>query len=132
MEKSAGCELRRSPGLAGEFGPDCGPVRAAFPRRCLAFLWATLTGSRLRATLGGSAKRFAAVTCAVSIPPYSRASATAFLRGAPEGASPRVQPEGLPVFPSTKLAMSVRGARPAVDDDVPRPKTRRRGGREKL
>src|SRR6266852_6677502 len=55
----------------------CGPVRG---------LPATTPGFSVRlwprqftVTLTGSAKRFVAVTCAVSIPPYSRASATAFL-----------------------------------------------------
>src|SRR5882757_10807479 len=62
-----GCELRRSPGLAGEFGPVSGPVRG-LPTMTPGF-----------PDPNGPTKRFIAVTCAVSIPPYSRASATAFL-----------------------------------------------------
>src|SRR4029077_17239167 len=62
----AGCELRRSPGLAGEFGHGFGPW--ARPSRDPAWLFPF--------DLERSAKRFVAVTCAVSIPPYSRASAT--------------------------------------------------------
>lgn len=33
----------------------------------------------------------------------------------------------LPVFPSTKFAVNVRGSKPAVDGDVPRPRPQRWG-----
>src|SRR6266576_1951088 len=77
---------------------------AAFPRLRLAF-W----------TLTGPTKRFIAVTCAVSIPPYSRASATAFLLFFPLDFRGRNKRNliRLPVFPSTKFSVIVRGAKPA-------------------
>ena len=93
------CELRRSPGLAGEFGPASGPVRG-LPTMTPGF-----------PDPNGPTKRFIAVTCAVSIPPYSRASATAFLLFFPldfRGYNKRNLIRS-PVFPSTKFAVIVRG-----------------------
>ena len=103
MLNRAGCELRRSPGLAGEFSPKCGPMRG---------LPVTPPGFST-VTLAGSAKRFVAVTCAVSIPPYSRASATAFLFASRSNRERnKCNPFRLPVFPSTKFAMIVGGRSP--------------------
>jgi len=67
-------------------------------------------------------ERIAAVASAVLNPPYSRASATAYLDVAgpfDQAGTQQVQPIRLPVFPCTKFAVIVRGARPAVDDDGP-------------
>ena len=41
-----------------------------------------------------------------------------FLAVRSDGAIRKRNPVGLPVFPSTKFAVNVRGSEPAVDDDV--------------
>jgi hypothetical protein len=71
-------------------------------------------------TLAGSSKRFAAVTCAVSIPPYSRASATAFLFPLDLGRGlNKCNPIEVARLPEHEVRGDCEGLKPAVDDDVP-------------
>jgi hypothetical protein len=96
----AGCELRRSPGLADEFGPEwrafarpsrddawlfpCGPYRAG----------QTIRRSDLRSLDSAVQSRVG----------------DGFLAERPDGSDSQAQPDwGLPVFPSTKFAVNVRG-----------------------
>jgi hypothetical protein len=91
----------------------------AFPRRCLVFS---------SATLAESTKHFAAVTCAVSIPPYSRASATAFLGCLSiqaEGMNKR-NPIEVARLPEHEVRCDCQGPKPTRDYGVP-PNLRRRG-----
>jgi hypothetical protein len=76
---------------------------AAFPRRGLNF------------------QHFAAVTCAVSIPPYSRASATAFLSLASiRSRGNKCNPIEVARLPVHEVRDDCEGPKPTVDDDMPR------------
>jgi hypothetical protein len=93
--------------LAGEFGTH---LRAcARPSHDDAWLFrVTQSGP------AGSAKRFVAVTCAVSIPPYSRASATDFLLASRfDSRAEQVQPDWVARLPEHEVRGDGEGPKPA-------------------
>ena len=124
----AGCELRRSPGLAGEFGPDCGPMRG-LPATLPGFS-STLAG-QLQVTLAGVKPRSHPCRVGQALRRSDLRSLDSALQSRVgdgflvpvsrfRSRTEQVRPVEVARLPEHEVRDDCEGPRPAVDGNVPR------------